>query len=764
MLGYPFDGPDAERVAAHVINDTRPGGKLYVTCERVSQDFGPDINFNLANLNFSGDGPLPVAQFTDQAGALLGKLTFYAAGGTHTEFFDPNSSELWNYRAVDRNEDQQVIADIRDYADLHFNLLANHALPQDLWRMDEPVATGASAAFASAQVHGGGIEQAAPNPIAFERGVDIFSFGSFDIDPVYQGNFASVRLDAPRDLAASFDTSGWFYYNGDSSWGVGARFPVPTSLFDRSFGGIDFFEPVILDLDGNGVRIEPRTDSSVFFNADGDIALERTAWVGAGDGLLVVDLDGDGKITQANEIAFADRTADPNDTDLEALGTLYDSNGDHQITSADAQWNDLRVWEDANRNGKTDANELRTLGQRGITSISLASDHNAFSLPDASRINGFSTFVMNGATRALADAAISFQTTGFTRTTDADGYYYSSDDNATRRYYLDMKIAYGGSSYEVDPGSPDAVGFDSTISLSTNPLVIYDGVLGSKRPDKLVFVANHPLTLYGDAGNDLLQSNNFYNDVLDGGPGADILLAGVGDDTLFMDQFDTTVNGGPGYDTGILTSPGSFTIALASKGLEAFISNNGNDTITANPAAAGYIDGRGGNDKIYGGGAGDMLVGGTGSDEVYGGGGNDMLVGGADHDKLYGDAGEDVLIGGIGSDTIDGGSDADTATFTGAAADYTMAAYNGHIYVRAANGDRDDVTGVEFLRFDDRTIDPNSVQQLGAINPLEYVASYSDLIAGREPRTCADNAEGVFQQGFRAVWPHNQRARKFYNL
>ena len=50
----------------------------------------------------------------------------------------------------------------------------------------------------------------------------------------------------------------------------------------------------------------------------------------------------------------------------------------------------------------------------------------------------------------------------------------------------------------MDPVNPNSPGFDSS-ALSNNPFVIYDGVLGSKRADKLVFIANHPLTLYGDA-------------------------------------------------------------------------------------------------------------------------------------------------------------------------------------------------------------------------------------------------------------------------
>ena len=52
-----------------------------------------------------------------------------------------------------------------------------------------------------------------------------------------------------------------------------------------------------------------------------------------------------------------------------------------------------------------------------------------------------------------------------------------------------------------------------------------------------------------------------------------------------------------------------------------------NDTITANPAAAAYIDGRAGNDLIYGGPLGDVLVGGLGNDTINAGDGNDALYG-----------------------------------------------------------------------------------------------------------------------------------------
>ena len=631
------------------------------------------------------------------------------------------AGQLWSQRWVDIDTSFNVLADIRDYTSISNQWLANHAFPTtNLWQADENLATELSASVTRDAMHGGAIDYSAPNPIAYERQEDIFRLGSYDIDRhLSLSGIASVRLTDPSGLGSSFDISG-SYFNGPRDFGIRVAFTPPVSLFDsmfnNMFGGLP---PVVLDLDGDGVRIEPRTGSNVFFNADGDSAIERTSWVGSGDGLLAIDPDGDGKITKADEIAFANLTADPNDTDLEALATLYDANGDHKLDAADGVWGQLRVWVDGNRNAVTDGGELKTLAQQGITSISLISDRNTFTLPDGSRINGFGSFVRNGATHTLADTTLSFESNGFTKTTQQEVTTYTSQDGATVKTYYDTANL---PSYNDSPG----------VSINVPGNYVHEGVLGGAKRDVVdIRNATKSLILYGGADADDLRSGAG-NDVLDGGAGIDELRSGAGDDTVYFDSTDTVVNGGPGYDTGILTfSLGNYFIRLSDKGLESFISSAGNDIIWADTTnTVVYIDGRGGGDTIHGGNYGDMLTGGTGNDELHGNAGNDLLVGGADHDKLYGDAGEDVLIGGIGSDTIDGGSDADTATFTGAAADYTMAAYNGHIYVRAANGDRDDVTGVEFLRFDDRTIDPNSVQQLGAINPLEYVASYSDLIAG----------------------------------
>ena len=80
------------------------------------------------------------------------------------------------------------------------------------------------------------------------------------------------------------------------------------------------------------------------------------------------------------------------------------------------------------------------------------------------------------------------------------------------------------------------------------------------------------------------------------------------------------------------------------------------------------FDGRGGDDKAWGGEEGDILAGGTGNDELFGNGGNDNLSGGDQNDTLHGGGGDDTADGGNNNDTVNG-NDGNDALAGGAGTD-----------------------------------------------------------------------------------------------
>ncbi len=128
--------------------------------------------------------------------------------------------------------------------------------------------------------------------------------------------------------------------------------------------------PLILDLDGDGVETIGQA-YNVHFDHDGNGLAERTGWASKDDGLLVRDLDGNGKIDDGGEL-FGSNTLLANGqkaaNGFEALRGL-DGNNDGKINSTDAVFAQLRIWKDANQDGITQDGELFTLAQSGVASI-----------------------------------------------------------------------------------------------------------------------------------------------------------------------------------------------------------------------------------------------------------------------------------------------------------------------------------------------------------------------------------------------------------
>ena len=127
--------------------------------------------------------------------------------------------------------------------------------------------------------------------------------------------------------------------------------------------------PIVLDLDGNGVSLQARTSSNVTFDMDNSGIRQKTGWVGAGDGLLALDRNGDGKITEGSEISFKNDLPGAL-SDLEGL-RAYDTNQNGMFDEGDAKFADFRVWCDANQDGVSTPDELKSLASYNITAINL---------------------------------------------------------------------------------------------------------------------------------------------------------------------------------------------------------------------------------------------------------------------------------------------------------------------------------------------------------------------------------------------------------
>ncbi|MGO8780480.1 MAG: hypothetical protein ACLQKK_16455 [Rhodomicrobium sp.] len=97
--------------------------------------------------------------------------------------------------------------------------------------------------------------------------------------------------------------------------------------------------PVVLDLKGNGININPLSRSNMFFDMANDGYEQQTAWAGAGNGVLVYD-PGGGPVTQADQVNFT--LWDPSaKTDMQALEQVFDTNHDGVLNASDADWDGI---------------------------------------------------------------------------------------------------------------------------------------------------------------------------------------------------------------------------------------------------------------------------------------------------------------------------------------------------------------------------------------------------------------------------------------
>ncbi|MGO4386760.1 calcium-binding protein [Microvirga sp. 2YAF29] len=492
--------------------------------------------------------------------------------------------------------------------------------------------------------------------------------------------------------------------------GSGGLNPVNSNdddgFFEGGFGGDGYAgigptHPIVLDLDGDGIDIVPLNKSQTYFDYNGDGAVGRTAWIGKGDGLLVFDADDSGTVNSAREFVFTQwsRLAG---RDMFAVRTVFDTNKDDVLSSADTDFEKFKVWVDADLDGVTDSGELKTLNSLGLNAIPLIHNKAGVKYSDGSRIYGTATAkTTNGKQITVADVGLSIGTKNASIEVAQDGIDILPGDGTRKKIFngaggrakaMDLGTSgYDAAFLKKADGTRLTAHYDTAGKIKSlqhhtaNGRTIRSEVWTKDQESLMKFNKEATLTywsmvgnswdniyrgsaetsvfsggdgnddLYGGGGNDTLDGGRGADqldgedgaDSLDGGVGNDRLSGGEGSDDLKGQNGDDTLRGGAGDDT-----------LNGGEGYDDLAGGAGNDVLQGG-GGWDYLDGQEGNDTLNGGTSDDELRGGGDNDHLYGDTGDDMLFGEDGHDHLEGGDGRDELQGGAGNDTLRGGGDRD---------------------------------------------------------------------------------------------------------
>lgn len=205
----------------------------------------------------------------------------------------------------------------------------------------------------------------------------LYESGIIEPFGIFKPDYSIGNNSAPAGFAQTLLLNPYYQMIGHL---VDDLFKINSALdyWGNKIFSISIYDPLALDLNGDGkIGISPASNGGAYFDHNGDGVSHKSSWINKEDGILAYDRNGNGKIDDGSEL-FGNFTQikdkDGNQRlakhGYEALANL-DSNNDGVIDINDKDFNKLRIWQDINKDGVSQTNELKTLDELNIKSLNL---------------------------------------------------------------------------------------------------------------------------------------------------------------------------------------------------------------------------------------------------------------------------------------------------------------------------------------------------------------------------------------------------------